>query len=226
MAHSIFSYWRQTPIIVILASFSLLSIGGLIVLLNRPSSSGNSEIYDLDLLSSFCSQKQSNNEKQPPQWVMGHQHPNERAYRESEQVNHLYGNHGEFKSDAGGQQTIDKEIWDGLPVKGAFYMFVHGTGDLAGAKELIRNLEDTFTSNRNTSYPFIILSHQLIKPEFKKYVHKATSTPERIFFGQIDLEAWSYPHWVDSARSENAMQRLKQLGVPGATSFSYNKEQR
>ncbi|CAO3651800.1 unnamed protein product [Mucor hiemalis] len=225
MMRSIFLFWRQKPILVILlASLSLLSIGSFVIMLNR-SSSGSSEIYDLDLLSSFCNQKQSNNDRQLPQWVMGHQHPNDKALIESEQVNHIYGKYDEFKSSAGGQKSIDNEIWEGLPVKGAFYMLVQEV-DLAGAKETIRNLQDMFTSNRNTSYPFVILSTQLIKPEFKKYVRKATSSPERIFFGQIDLEAWSYPYWIDSTRSENAMQRLRRFGLGGAISSHYNKAQR
>lgn len=57
---------------------------------------------------------------------------------------------------------------ENLTVKGVFYMLVDEM-NLAGAKETFRNLQDMFASKRNTSFPFVIQSTQLIKPEFHKF---------------------------------------------------------
>jgi alpha 1,2-mannosyltransferase len=120
---------------------------------------------------------------------------------------------------------INDRIWKGLKVKGAIYMLIQ-ENDLNSARATIRSIEDRFHSNLNTSYPYIILSSQLMKPDFKMYLRKAAKNPEKVFFGQIDLEAWSYPYWVDSNRAENAYQRMKLYSIKGGSSPYYHHAQR
>lgn len=128
-------------------------------------------------------------------------------------------------SSNSGDTVIEESVWDSLPVKGAIYMVVQNA-ELHAVRATIRSLEDRFNSNLNSSYPWILLNSQVFTDEFKYYVRKAAHDPTRIYFGQIDLEAWGLPYWIDSNRAENAMQRLDRYQVEKAHSHYFHQLQR
>ncbi|KAI9267332.1 glycolipid 2-alpha-mannosyltransferase-domain-containing protein [Sporodiniella umbellata] len=94
-------------------------------------------------------------------------------------------------------QMIPTEIWENLPVKGAYYMIVRNEKS-NDARAVIASME-THMKN-GTQYPWIILNNQHFSADFRKYVKRVIKAP--VFFGKIDLEAWEYPYWVDVARAE------------------------
>lgn len=96
--------------------------------------------------------------------------------------------------------TIPQEVWDQLPVKGAYYMIVRNE-KLNDAKAVIDSMEAHMKNG--TRYPWIILNNQHFTLSFRKYIQRVTKAP--VFFGKIDLEAWEYPYWVDVARAEEVI---------------------
>lgn len=144
---------------------------------------------------------------------------------ESEQVNHIYGQDNQHKHNMKGDTSLKDNVWDELPVRGAFYMFVRNE-DLGKVRETMRSLQDRLNSKRNASYPYIFLNNQRFTPEFKKYVRMASSSPDQVYFGQIDLEAWGFPSWVDVNRADNAMARMHTLKIEHAHSQYYHQKQR
>ncbi|KAI8637887.1 nucleotide-diphospho-sugar transferase [Parasitella parasitica] len=117
---------------------------------------------------------------------------------------------------------MDEDVWNGLPVKGAFYMIVKNE-ELQLARSSMRSVEDRFNSH-NISYPWIFLNSQRFTADFKKYIRKVASG--KVYFGQIDLEAWTYPEWIDAKRTENAIRRMIYLGVKKSHSLYQRQEMR
>jgi hypothetical protein len=144
---------------------------------------------------------------------------------ESNQVTHIYGENNHHKQSMQGDIRLKSNVWDGVPVRGAFYMFVRNQ-ELGKIRETMRSIEDRLNSKTNASYPYIFLNNQRFTPEFKKYVKLASSNPEQVYFGQIDLDAWNFPAWVDSNRADNAMSRMNYLKVEHANSQYFHQKQR
>ncbi|KAG1230755.1 hypothetical protein G6F68_019260 [Rhizopus microsporus] len=92
--------------------------------------------------------------------------------------------------------------------------------DLPKAKATIKSIEDRF--NGRLGYPWIFLNNQKFSPEFKKYIKKTVSNPDQVYFGQVDLEAWNYPPWIDSVRSQTLFTGFRDLGYPKINRPSYN----
>lgn len=136
---------------------------------------------------------------------------------ESGQVSHIKARTGD--------SMIHDYVWDGVPVKGAFYMVVQNS-DLHNARATIRSLEDRFNSRLNTSYPWILLNSQPFTRKFKKYARLAANDPTKVFFGQIDLNAWSLPYWIDNNRVETAMKQMLHYQVENSDSLYYHQLQR
>ncbi|KAG2190165.1 hypothetical protein INT46_002797 [Mucor plumbeus] len=124
-------------------------------------------------------------------------------FTERDRTSHLY------KDAVQPDLFMDENVWDGLPVKGAFYMIVKNE-ELQLARSSMRSIEDRFNSH-NASYPWVLLNSQHFTSDFKKYTSRVASG--KVYFGQIDLEAWTYPEWIDTQRTENAIRRMIYLGI-------------
>ncbi|KAG1151224.1 hypothetical protein G6F37_008838 [Rhizopus arrhizus] len=114
---------------------------------------------------------------------------------------------------------LREDVWDHVQVKGAFYMMTRNE-DLPKAKATIKSIEDRF--NGRLGYPWIFLNNQKFSPEFKKYIKKTVSNPDQVYFGQVDLEAWNYPPWIDSVRSQTLFTGFRDLGYPKINRPSYS----
>ncbi|RCI07121.1 alpha 1,2-mannosyltransferase 2.4.1 [Rhizopus stolonifer] len=139
--------------------------------------------------------------------------------KESNKVNYLLEH---TESD----RHLKSNVWDGVPVKGAIYMFVRNE-QLQDARATMRSIEDRFNSQQvNGSYPWIFLNHQRFTPEFIKYIRKVANDPDQVYFGRVDLEAWHYPAWIDSHRAENAVKRMVALGIQNSYSLYHRQRMR
>ncbi|KAI8330808.1 nucleotide-diphospho-sugar transferase [Choanephora cucurbitarum] len=114
--------------------------------------------------------------------------------------------------------TIPKDVWNGLPVKGAYYMVVRNE-KIMDARMVARSMEDHMKNG--TQYPWVLLNNQLFTMEFKKHIKKVITAP--VFFGKIDLEAWDYPHWIDVDRAEFLMLEQETKGAYKGSSLSYHQ---
>jgi alpha 1,2-mannosyltransferase len=114
--------------------------------------------------------------------------------------------------------TIPDQVWNDLPVKGAYYMVVRNE-NLADTRSVIRSMEDHMTNG--TRYPWVFLNNQAFTADFKRYVKKVTNAP--VFFGKIDLEVWEYPHWIDIPRAEFLMLQQEIHGAYKGASLSYHQ---
>ncbi|KAI7904913.1 nucleotide-diphospho-sugar transferase [Cokeromyces recurvatus] len=138
----------------------------------------------------------------------------------------MYNDHQHQATDI----HLKKDVWDGLSVKGAFYMLVHDSDSTQLEQILfsIQSLEDrlipAFASNR--TYPWIFLTSQRFVPDYKKAIRNATRNPDHLYFGQIDLEAWTFPPWIDTSRAESAMQYSIDLNIQNAHSLHDRKQKR
>lgn len=193
-----FNRWTRIPAVIVSAIAVMILI---LFILSKTSST--TEPFDLN---KFCDLK---TDKKQPEWLID----------ESDHVNYVFDQQEESKSDI----TMGDQVWDNLSVKGAFYMVVENT-QLQKARESIRSIQDRF--NSNSSYPWIILNSQKFTPEFKKYIKLAALPSTHIYFGQIDLEAWSLPYWIDSDRVDNAMKHMLHYQIENANSQYYHKLQR
>ncbi|KAI7873252.1 nucleotide-diphospho-sugar transferase [Mucor mucedo] len=139
--------------------------------------------------------------------------------KESQHVHYL------FDTEDNSSQTdlrMEDHHWAEGDIRGAFYMVVENT-QLQKARESIRSVQDRMA---NSTYPWIILNSQKFTPSFKNYVRMAASPTTRIYFGQIDLEAWSFPYWIDSDRADNAMKRMLHYHIDHANSQYFHQLQR
>ncbi|KAI7865783.1 nucleotide-diphospho-sugar transferase [Spinellus fusiger] len=117
-------------------------------------------------------------------------------------------------------KEIPLETWSHLPTRGVFYMIVQND-KLQSAREAIRSLEDRF--NHQHRYPWVLLNDQHFTAEFRKYASAATKAP--MFFGKIDLEAWSYPSFIDIQKAEKSTASSKDSIYMGS-SLSYRQRSR
>ncbi|KAI8072859.1 nucleotide-diphospho-sugar transferase [Gongronella butleri] len=100
------------------------------------------------------------------------------------------------------QKTIPPKIWDGLPVRGVFYMTAHNE-DIGQVRETMRSVKD----NINTAdYPWVFLSSSGFTYEFVKYVSMLANG--RAFFGYMDPEAFAVPQWVHTRFMESSLRAL------------------
>jgi hypothetical protein len=120
---------------------------------------------------------------------------------------------------------LRKDVWDGVPVKGAFYMLVQ-QHDMHNVQATMRSMEERLNSHLNTSYPWIFLSSQRLSPEFKQNVRRVASDPRQVYFGMIDLDVWTYPKWIDSDRTEAVMRIAVEKDVKDAHSLSKKQKMR
>ncbi|KAI9480376.1 MAG: nucleotide-diphospho-sugar transferase [Benjaminiella poitrasii] len=123
------------------------------------------------------------------------------------------------------------DVWDGLPVKGAFYMIVHNDNSyqqLEQAQLSMRSLEERLISPfvSNMSYPWIFLNSQRFTPQFKKAIRSIARNPKNVYFGQIDPTAWTYPPWIDTAEAEKAMYYMTSLKIQNIHSLHDRKKNR
>lgn len=180
---------------------------------------------NLELLSKFCTQHRNYNyiidEFKQPLWYQQQQE----IITEKEKVNYLYGHENEHKDMMRGDLYTRPDTWDGLTVKGAFYMIVSNE-ELPLARAAVKSIEERFNSKLNVSYPWIFLNNQPFTPDFKKYVKKAVSNQNQVYFGQIDLEAWTYPSWIDIERAEMALKHMIQIGVRNSHSLYKRQKMR
>ncbi|KAI9281476.1 nucleotide-diphospho-sugar transferase [Sporodiniella umbellata] len=102
------------------------------------------------------------------------------------------------------------DVWNYTLVKGAFYMMTRNE-DLFKAKATVKSIEERFNGRLNVSYPWIFLNNQKFSPEFKKYMKRVVSDPDRVYFGQVDLDSWNYPSWIDSVRSQTLFTNFRDL---------------
>ncbi|KAI8374305.1 glycolipid 2-alpha-mannosyltransferase-domain-containing protein [Radiomyces spectabilis] len=117
--------------------------------------------------------------------------------------------------------SIPMQVWDHLPVRGAFYMVVRKE-NLVQARMTLRNLEDRF--NRHKRYPIIVLGNQYYSDKFRKYLSKATESP--IYFGKIDPLVWDYPGWIDISQAEESMQFMSIYRIPNGDSLAFRQTSR
>lgn len=140
--------------------------------------------------------------------------------KESHHVHYLFDSEDISLED---DLSIKDHPWSEEEIRGAYYMLVENT-QLQKARESIRSLQDR--QKNTTAYPWIILNSQKFTPSFKKYIRMAASPSTRIYFGQIDLEAWSFPYWIDSDRADNAMKRMLHYQIENAHSQYFHQLQR
>lgn len=160
-------------------------------------------------------------ELKQPLWYQHHQD----LPTEKDKIKHLYGDENQHKDIMRGDLYTRPDIWDGHSVKGAFYMIVSNE-QLPLARAAVKSIEERFNSKLNVSYPWIFLNNQPFTPEFKKYVKKLASNKNQVYFGQIDLNAWSYPNWIDTERAEMALTRMIQLGIRNSHSLHSRQKMR
>jgi alpha 1,2-mannosyltransferase len=115
-------------------------------------------------------------------------------------------------------ENIPSNVWDNLPVKGAYYMIVRNE-KLGEARAVIKSLENHMANG--TRYPLVILNNQHFTEDFKKYVKKVATAP--VFFGKIDAEAWEYPHWINVPLAEQLLKDQDTNGVYRGGSLSYHQ---
>lgn len=221
---SFFLHKHRRKVIAVIVSSVIFTLICRHVYLSNASAAN--ALQDLDLLGKFCNQRENWKSYQPlqmdsrkqPQWV-----PNSNAaadssdMTESARASHLY------KDAVQPDLFMDDDVWDGLPVKGAFYMIVKNE-ELQVARSAIRSMEDRFNAHRNVSYPWVLLNSQHFTHDFKKYIRKVASG--KVYFGQIDLEAFTYPEWIDIKRTENAIRRMIYLRVKKSYSLYERQEMR
>lgn len=123
-----------------------------------------------------------------------------------------------LKPETPADTFIPHEVWDDLPVKGAYYMVVRNE-KLQDARAVIKSMEDHMVNG--TRYPWVILNNQHFTQEFRTYIKMVTSAP--VFFGKIDLEAWEYPHWIDVPQAEFLMLNQEINMVHKGSSLSYHQ---
>lgn len=214
---------RRKVIAVIISSVIFTVICRHVYLSNASASSA---LQDLDLLGKFCTQRENWKSYQPlppldsrkqPQWVPGHAALDSAYMTERDHTSHLY------QDAARPDVFMDEDVWDGLPVKGTFYMIVKNE-ELQSARSAIRSIEDRFNAHNNVSYPWVLLNSQQYTHDFKKYIRKVASG--KVYFGQIDLEAFTFPEWIDIKRTENAIRRMIYLRVKKSYSLYERQEMR
>lgn len=212
---------RRKVIAVIISSVIFTCICRYVYL----SNSSTTVIQDIDLLGKFCNQHENWQFHQPlqmdprkrPQWISDKSmDDNSALFTERDSTSHLYK--GTVQPDL----FMDDDVWDGLPVKGAFYMIVKNE-ELQLARSSMRSIEDRFNSH-NASYPWVLLNSQHFTSDFKRYTSRMASG--KVYFGHIDLEAWTYPEWIDAQRTENAIRRMVYLGVKKSHSLYQRQEMR
>lgn len=125
---------------------------------------------------------------------------------------------GYLKHEIEPDVSIPKDVWNDLPVKGAYYMVVRNE-DLGDVRGVIKSMEDHMVNG--TRYPWVLLNNQHFTKEFRVNVQKVTKAP--MFFGKIDLNAWEYPHWIDVPRAEYLMLRQEMDKVYKGASLSYHQ---
>ena len=171
----------------------------------------NSNSIDIQYLNSLCDQQILNT---------GLHRQRKKIRKETDHTQYVLRDH-KNKMLTKGDTVIDDRVWDGKSVKGVIYMLIQ-TMDLKGIRSTIRALEDQF--NNQAAYPYVLLSAALITPDFKAGIRQLLRDPQQVYFGQIDLNAWDYPHWINSERAEYAYQRLRNLKVPdGGSAFTHQK---
>lgn len=154
------------------------------------------------LVQKFCGKQQTNGDQQPSA---------DQKKREYDLTSHL---HPEYEPD----QDIPEDIWQDLPVRGAFYMLVRNQ-DLQAAREAMRSVQDRF---KNQRYPWVLLSNQDFSVLFRRYIRKGIKAP--IYFGKIDSAAWEYPSWIDVPLAEQKMlQMVLQNNVYKGGSLSFHQ---
>ncbi|CAO0797083.1 unnamed protein product [Mucor circinelloides] len=218
---SFFLYKHRRKVIAVIISSVIFTFICRFVYL---SNSAPDALQDLDLLGKFCSQHENWKSYQPlqldsrkqPQWMPG-KSDSSIYTTERDHTSHL------FQDSVQPDLFMDDDVWDGLPVKGAFYMIVKNE-ELQAARSAIRSVEDRFNSHNNASYPWVLLNSQHFTYDFKKYIGKVASG--KVYFGQIDLEAFTYPEWIDVKRTENAIRRMIYLRVKKSHSLYERQEMR
>ncbi|KAI8975196.1 nucleotide-diphospho-sugar transferase [Mycotypha africana] len=151
---------------------------------------------------------------------------------EKKQVeNHLY-RHLDDPYDF--DTEIPGDTWTELPARGVVYLLVRNE-DLPKVRLTMREFLDRMkatTNVRNNTYPWVFLSAQKFTPDFKKYVSSMIPSDEfkgrRVFFGQIDLEAWSSPEWIDTTRTEEGIMKqiLAQQSLKNVDSLTKKQKMR
>jgi hypothetical protein len=179
----------------------------------RPSNLTGPSYQDLDFLAKFCSQhSQYYNESLSPSTHS----------TVTKEYNSLYGFDAQMKQS---DIRLREDVWDGVPVKGAFYMLVREE-DLYTIRATIHSMEDRFNGHLSASYPWIFLSSQSLSPEFKQSVRRVATAPHQVYFGMIDLDTWTYPQWVNSDRAEEVMKIAIPMDIKGAHSLSKKQKMR
>ncbi|KAK4514231.1 Aminoacyl-tRNA hydrolase [Mucor velutinosus] len=214
---------RRKVIAVIISSVIITFICRHVYLSNAAAASN--ALQDLDLMSKFCNQRENWKPYQPlqldsrkqPQWVPSNAAVDSIYMTERDHASHLY------RDSVQPDLFMDDDVWDGLPVKGAFYMIVKNE-ELQSARSAIRSIEDRFNAHNNVSYPWVLLNSQQYTHDFKKYIRKVASG--KVYFGQIDLKAFTYPEWIDVKRTENAIRRMISLRVQKSHSLYERQEMR
>lgn len=213
---------RRKVIAIALSSIVLACVCRYYVL---NSAAKSDEIEDIDLFGKFCAQHEAwqshyypiqVDARKQPQWIPDKTSSSNVLLTEKDRSSHL------FKNSVQPDVFMDQDVWDGLPVKGAFYMIVRNE-QLEQAKSSMRSVEDRFNSY-NASYPWVILNSQHFTVDFKRSVRSIASG--KVYFGQIDLQAWTFPEWIDSKRTENAIRRMIYLGVKKSHSLYQRQEMR
>ncbi|KAG0186190.1 alpha 1,2-mannosyltransferase 2.4.1 [Apophysomyces sp. BC1034] len=114
-------------------------------------------------------------------------------------------------------RDIPLDVWSNLHTRGAFYMLVRNE-DLQQARSVMRSIEDRF--NHKFHYPWILLNNQYFTADFRRYVSKITQSP--IYYGKVDMDAWSYPSWIDVPLVEIKMLEMELDDVYKGGSMSYH----
>lgn len=164
---------------------------------------------DVDFIQYFCNQP--------------FQLASDNAYDQQDSVDSTNGllehvRAGYLMPDIPADTFIPNEVWNDLPVKGAYYMVVRNE-KLQEARAVIKSMEDHMING--TRYPWVFLNNQHFTKEFRTYIKKVTTAP--VFFGKIDLQAWEYPHWIDVPQAEYLMLGQEMNMVHKGASLSYHQ---
>lgn len=208
MIQSIFQ--KRGKILTLLFIISCIFIFSLVQRYYTRSSNPSAFSYqDSDLLKKFCSQHDNQSSQTPLKLI--------------KENDHLYGS---FDSQLKQSDIrLHEDVWDRVPVKGAFYMLVQ-EHDMYNVRATMRSMEDRFNRHLNGTYPWIFLSNQRLSSEFKHNVRRVATDPHQVYFGMTDLDAWTYPKWIDSDRTEAIMRMEMGRGLKDAHSLSKKQKMR
>ena len=101
-------------------------------------------------------------------------------------------------------------------VKACIFILARNS-DLQSLKHTLRKFEQTF--NHRFGYPYVIVNDKKFTSHFKRDIRLLTNS--LVEFGQVPVEHWSYPEWIDRDRVRDTRERMYKDGIIYGESESY-----